>query len=187
MANGIIHFLLFGLFSSLFEPDLGLRLRIAGSLSRGLPSSGAALLRRDYRLLVQHRYRGDYRLPVQHSYRGDIRLSVKRRYRGITAFRCGIATGGITVFRSRMLPCITRVLANSGFAFEGTTVFQRGIATGGITVFRGRMLPLLARRRHDCLKLMLSAVCCDTFLTLWDLVSSVFEVSFWRKPLSRRH
>ena len=32
-------------------------------------------------------------------------------------FRCGIATGGITVFRSRMLPRMTRTLANSGFAF----------------------------------------------------------------------
>ena len=135
--------------------------------------------RGDYRLPMQHRYRGDYRLPVQHSYRGDCRLSVRRRYRWITVVRCGIATGGITVFRSRMLPRIKRALANSGFAFEGTTVFRRGIATGGIAVFRSRMLPLIARRRRDCLKLMLSAVCCDKFLTLWDLVSSVFEVSFW--------
>ena len=46
MANSIIHFLLFGLFFSLIEPDLGLRLRVAGSLSRGLPSSGAASLPR---------------------------------------------------------------------------------------------------------------------------------------------
>ena len=104
----------------------------------------------------------------------------------ITVIRCGVATGGITVFRSSMLPRITRALANSGFAFEGTTVFRRGIATGGITVFRSRMLPLIARRRRDRLKLMLSAVCCDKFLTLWDLVNSVFEVSFWRKPLIRR-
>ena len=135
---------------------------------------------------MRHCYRGDYRLLVQHSYRGDYRLLKRRRYRGITVFRCGIATGGITVLRSRMLPRITRALANSGFAFEGTTVFRRGIATGGITVFRSKMLPLIARRRRDCFKLMLSAVYCDKFLTLWDLVSSVFEVSFWRKPLSRR-
>ena len=142
--------------------------------------------REDYRLPVQHRYREDYRRPVQHSCRENYRLSVWRRYRRITVFRCGVATGGITVFRSSILPRITRALANSGSAFEGTTVFRRGIATGGITVFRSRMLPLIARRRRDCLKLMLSAVCCDKFLTLWDLVNSVFEVSFWRKPLSRR-
>ena len=89
MANSIIHFLLFGLFFSLFEPDLGLRLRIAGSLSRGLPSSGAASLPRGLpssgaaslpRGLpssgaaslpgglpssVGHRCRGDYRLSRQ--------------------------------------------------------------------------------------------------------------------------
>ena len=70
-------------------------------------------------------------------------------------------------------------LANSGFAFEGTTVFRCGIATEGIAVFRSEMLPLVARRRRDCLKLMLSAVCYNKFSTLWDLVSSVFEVSFW--------
>ena len=142
--------------------------------------------RGDCRLPVQHRYRGNYRLPVQHSYRGDYRVSVRRRYRGITVFRCGIATGGIAVFRSRMLPRITRALTNSGFAFEVTTVFRHGIATRGISVFRSRVLPLIARRRRDCLKLMLSAVCCDKFLTSWDLVNSVFEASFWRKPLSRR-
>ena len=87
-----------------------------------------------------------------------------------------------TYIHTYILPRITRALANSGFAFEGTTVFRRGIATGGIPVFRSRMLPLFARRRRDCLKLMLSVVCCDKFLTLWDLVNSVFEVSFWRKP-----
>ena len=76
---------------------------------------------------------------------------------------------------------IARTFANSGFVFEGTTVFRCGITTGGIAVFRSWMLPLIARRRRDCLKLMLSAVCCNKFLTLWDLVSSVFEVSFWAK------
>ena len=45
------------------------------------------------------------------------------------------------------------------------------------------MLLLIARRRRDYLKLMLSAVCYNTFLTLWDLVSSVFEVSFWAEAL----
>ena len=80
-----------------------------------------------------------------------------------------------------MLPLITRALANSGFAFEGTTVFRCGIATEGITVFRSTILPLIARRRRDCFKVMLSAVCCDNFLMLWDLVSSIFEVSFWAK------
>ena len=98
-----------------------------------------------------------------------------------TVFQWGVATEGIAVFRSTMLPLIARTLANSGFAFEGTTAFRCGIATGGITVFRSRMLPLIARRGHDCLKLMLSAVCCDKFLTMWDLVSSVFEVSSWVK------
>ena len=102
-------------------------------------------------------------------------------FEGTTVFRWGVATEGIAVFRSTMLPLVARTLANSGFAFEGTTVFRCGIATGGITVFRSRMLPLIARRRRDCLKLMLSTVCCDKFLTLWDLVSSVFEVSFWAK------
>ena len=178
MANSIIHFLLFGLFFSLFEPDLGLRLRIAGSLSRGLPSSGVASLPRGLpssgaaslpRGLPSS---GAASLPGGlpsfgvASLPGDYRLSVRHHYRGIT------------VFRSWMLPRTTRALANSGFAFEGTTVFRRGIATGGITVFRSRMLPLIARRRRDCLKLMLSAVCCYKFLTLWDLVGSVFEVSF---------
>ena len=72
-------------------------------------------------------------------------------------------------------------LANSGFAFEGTAVFRCGIATEGIIDFRSRMLPLIARRRRDHLKLMLGAVCCDAFLTVWDLVSSVLEVGFWAK------
>ena len=78
-----------------------------------------------------------------------------------------------------MLPLIARTLANSGFAFEGTTVFRCGIANEGITVFRSRMLPLIARKRRDCLKWILSEVCCDKFLTLCDLVSSVFEVRVW--------
>ena len=72
-------------------------------------------------------------------------------------------------------------LAKNGYAFEGTTVFRCGIATERITVFRSKMLPLIARRSRDCLKLMLSTVCCDKFSTLWDLVSSVFEVSFRTK------
>ena len=46
MANDIIHFLLFGLFFSLFEPDPGLRLRVAGSRSSELPSFGAISLQR---------------------------------------------------------------------------------------------------------------------------------------------
>ena len=46
MANSIIHFLLFELFFSLFESGLDLRLRIAGSLSRGLPPFGAVSLPR---------------------------------------------------------------------------------------------------------------------------------------------
>ena len=69
-------------------------------------------------------------------------------------------------------------LANSGFAFKGTTVFRCGIAAEGIAVFRNKMLPLIARRGRDCLKLILSAVCCSKFLTMWDLVSSALEVSF---------
>ena len=86
----------------------------------------------------------------------------------------GFVFEGTTVFLSRVLPLIiARTLANSGFAFEGTTVVRCGIATEGITVFRSRMLAFIARRRRDCLELMLSAVCCDEFLTLWDLVSSV--------------
>ena len=40
------------------------------------------------------------------------------------------------------------------------------------------MFPFIARTRHGFLKLVLSGVCCNKFLTLWDLVSSVFEVSF---------
>ena len=102
-------------------------------------------------------------------------------FEGTTVFRWGVATEGIAVFRSTMLPLIARTFANSGFVFEGTTVFRCGITTGGIAVFQSWMLPLIARRRRDCLKLMLSAVCCNKFLTLWDLVSSVFEVSFWAK------
>ena len=102
-------------------------------------------------------------------------------FEGTTVFRWGVATEGIAVFRSTMLPLIARTFANSGFVFEGTTVFRCGITTGGIAVFRSRMLPLIARRRRGCLKLMLSAVCCNKFLTLWDLVSSVFEVSFCAK------
>ena len=99
MANSIIHFLLFGLFFSLFEPDLGLRLRIAGSLSRGLPSSGAAslptkgLLSSDAASLPRGSpssgaaslpgglpsfgaasLLGDYRLSVRYRYREDCRL-----------------------------------------------------------------------------------------------------------------
>ena len=70
-------------------------------------------------------------------------------------------------------------LANSGFAFEGTIVFRCDIVSEEITVFRSKMLPLFARRRRDSLKSMLSAVCCNKFLTLWDLVSSVFEVILW--------
>ena len=98
MANSIIHFLLFGLFFSLFEPDLGLRLRIAGSLSRGLPFSGAASLPRGLpssgaaslpRGLPSFgaaslpgglpsfdaaSLPGGYRLSVRHRLRGDCRL-----------------------------------------------------------------------------------------------------------------
>ena len=33
-------------------------------------------------------------------------------------------------------------------------------------------------RRRDFVKLMLSSVCCNKFLILWDMVNSVFEVSF---------
>ena len=69
-------------------------------------------------------------------------------------------------------------LANSGFGFEGTIVFRCDFAFEGITGFRSEMLPLVVRRRRDFLKLMLSAVCCNKLLTLWDLVSSVFDVSF---------
>ena len=57
MADIIIHFLLFELFSSLFEPDLNLHLRIAGSLSRGLR----------YRLPVRYLFRGDYRLSKRNA------------------------------------------------------------------------------------------------------------------------
>ena len=46
MANSIIHFLLFGIFLSLFEPDLDLRLRVGGSRSSGLPSFGTISLSR---------------------------------------------------------------------------------------------------------------------------------------------
>ena len=74
-------------------------------------------------------------------------------------------------------------LANSGFASEGTTVFRCDIASERVTVFRSKIVPLIARRRRDFLKLMLSAVICNEFLTLWDLVSSVFEVSFWEEAL----
>ena len=77
------------------------------------------------------------------------------------------------------------MLAKSGFAFEGTTVFRCDITTEGIIVFRSKMLPLVARRRRDCLKLVLSAVCCIKFLILWDLVSLVFEVSFWAKAFEQ--
>ena len=85
-------------------------------------------------------------------------------FEGTTVFRWDVATEGIAVFQSTMLPLIARTLANSGFAFEGTTVFRCGIATGGITVFQ-------------CFRLLQGG----GFLTLWDLVSSVFEVSFWAK------
>ena len=70
-------------------------------------------------------------------------------------------------------------LARSGFAFEGAIVFRCDIASVGITVFRSETLPLVARRRRDFFKLTLSSVCCNKFLTLGDLVSSVFDVSFW--------
>ena len=82
-------------------------------------------------------------------------------FEGTAVFRWDVATEGIAVLRSTTLPLIARTLANSGFTFEGTTVFRCGIATEGITVFRSRMLPFIARRRRDCLKLMLSAVCCN--------------------------
>ena len=73
-------------------------------------------------------------------------------------------------------------LANSGFAFERTTVFRCDIAfPAEITGFRTEMLPPVARMRRDCLKLVLSAVCGNKFLTLWDLMSSVFEISFGTK------
>ena len=68
-------------------------------------------------------------------------------------------------------------------SLSGELLFRYDIASEGITVFRSLMLPFVARRRRDFLKLMLSSVCCNTFLTLWDLVSSVFEVSFWAEAL----
>ena len=66
-------------------------------------------------------------------------------------------------------------------SLSGELLFLYDIASEGITVFRSLMLPFVARRRRDFLKLMLSSV--YTFLTLWDLVSSVFEVSFWAEAL----
>ena len=95
----------------------------------------------------------------------------------IAVFRCSTATEGITDFRCSISTERSTVF-RCGIATGGIAVFRCDIATGGITVFRSRMLLLIARRRRDCLKLMLSAVCCDKFLTLWDLVSSIFEVSF---------
>ena len=74
-------------------------------------------------------------------------------------------------------------LANSRFTFEGTTVFWCDISFEGITVFRSKMLLLIGRRRCDFLKLMLSAVCCNKFKTMGDLMSSVFVVSFWTEAL----
>ena len=74
-------------------------------------------------------------------------------------------------------------LASSGFAFEGTTVFRCDIASEGIIVFRSEKVPLVARRGHNFIKLMLSSVCCNKLLALWNLVSSVFEVSFWAEAL----
>ena len=48
----------------------------------------------------------------------------------------------------------------------------------GLPPFEARSLRLL-QGGGDCLKLVLCAVCCNKFLTFWDLVSSVFKVSFW--------
>ena len=64
-------------------------------------------------------------------------------------------------------------------------MFRRGIASQEAIIFRGEMFPLVARRRHDFVKLILSSVCCNKVLTLWDLAGSVFEVSFWGEALER--
>ena len=73
------------------------------------------------------------------------------------------------------------VLGSSGFSFEGTTVIRYGIASEGTTLFRCEMLRLVARVRRNFVKLMLSSAC--WFLTLWDLVSSIIDVSFWAEAL----
>ena len=66
---------------------------------------------------------------------------------------------------------------------EGTALLRCDIASEGIAVFQSEMFPLIAKRRRNFLKLILNAVCCNTFLTLWDLESLIFEVSFWAKAL----
>ena len=150
--------------------------------------SGFALARRGFAFERTTVFRCDIASEGITVFRSTMLLLIARAlansgfaFEGTTVFRWGVTTERIAVFRSTMLPLIAKTLANSGFVFEGTAVFRCGIATGGIAVFRSRMLPLTARRGRDCLKLMLSAVCCDKFLTLWDLVSSVFEFSFWAK------
>ena len=57
-------------------------------------------------------------------------------------------------------------------------MFHCDTASQETTVFRGEMFPLVERRRRDFVELILSSICCKKVLTLWDLVSSVFEVSF---------
>ena len=172
MANGIIHVLLFGLFFSLFEPDLDLRLRVGGPRSSGLlPSFGAISLPRG--------------LPSCEArcfclLQGRLRIADSLS-RGLPSSGGASLPRGLPSFEARCFRSLQGRLRIAGSLSRGLPSFGAVSLPGGITVFRSRMLPLIARRRRDCLKLMLSAVCYDKFLTLWDLVSSVFEVSFWAK------
>ena len=65
----------------------------------------------------------------------------------------------------------------------------RGLPSFGVISFP-RGLPSFEARSFRLLQgggevklMMLSSICCNKFLTLWDLVSSLFEVSFWAEAL----
>ena len=182
MANSIVHFLLFGLFFSLFELDPGFALANSRFAFEGTTVFRCGVVTEGITV---------FRCSIATEEITVFRCSIATG--GVTVFGCGVATGGLPSFGAASLPgglpsfearrfrVLQRALANNGFAFEGTNAFRCGIITGGVTIFRSRMLPFIARRGGDRLRSMLSTVCCDKFLTLWDLVNSVFKVSFWAK------
>ena len=69
------------------------------------------------------------------------------------------------------------------FGWEQRGVCRNGPPVNGLanSIAQGRARRDVEMDCHGGLKLMLSAVRCDKFLALWDLVSSVFEVIFWAK------
>ena len=132
MANNIIHFPLFGLFFSLFEPDQDLRLRIAGSCSSGLPSFGAVSL------------------PGVTVFRSRMLPLIARAlansgftFEGTTVFRCGVATEGLPAFEAGCFRLLQGRLQIAGSLSRGLPSFGAVLLPRGLPSFEAGCFRLL--------------------------------------------